>query len=95
MSDEPPTPDNNLVLRNIQGLRREMLERQARTIDLVNRLALRVSELSMRMDKGFNDVQSDVVLMENKVLSAQSDVLRIVTRLDAERDTVEDTAPVP
>ena len=92
MSYESPTPDNNLVLRNLQGLRGEMMElveRQARTIDLVNRLALRVGELSARMDKGFADVQSDIVLMENKVLSAQSDVSRIVRKLD---DGAEDSA---
>jgi hypothetical protein len=92
MSDDVLTPDNNLVLRNLQGMRRdmhEMIERQARAIELMNRLALRVGELSnrvgelsTRMDKGFNDVQSDMLLLENKVLSAQSDIMRVVRRLD-------------
>ncbi|WP_375464183.1 hypothetical protein [uncultured Methylobacterium sp.] len=42
MSYEPPTPDNNLVLRQVQSMRgemHEMLERQARAIDLVARCA--------------------------------------------------------
>ena len=97
MSDEPPSPHNNLILRNLSGLRRDMLEmveRQGRTIGLVDRLALRVGELSTRVgelttrvDKGFNDVQSDIILMENKVPSAQSDVMRVVRRLDDEDET--------
>lgn len=82
MSFEPPTPDTNLVLRQVQNMRREMLERQARVIDLVSRLG-------ERMERGFDDVRrdlreakSDLVLMENKVLTARSDLLKLVSRLD-------------
>ena len=94
MSYEPPTPENNVVLRQVQSLRREMheiLERQARAIDLVSRLG-------ERMERGFDDVRrdlrevkSDLVLMENRVLTAQSDILRVVQRLDDGPDTAEDT----
>ena len=89
MSDEPPTPDNNLVLRQVQGMRREMremLERQARVIDLVDRLG-------ERMERGFDDVRrelrevkSDLVPMENRVPTAQSDIPKVVLRLDHEAD---------
>lgn len=73
MSCELPDSDNNLVLRQVQGMCREMhemLERQARAIDLVSRLG-------KRMERGFDDVRcelrevkSDLVLMENRVLTA-------------------------
>lgn len=85
MSYEPPNPDNNIVLRQVQGMRREMhemLERQARAIDLVARLG-------ERMERGFDDLRrdlremkSDLVLMENRVLTAQSDILNVVRRMD-------------
>lgn len=83
MSYEPPSPDENVVLRQVQGMRREIrevLDRQARVIDLMNRLG-------ERMERGFDDVRrerrevrSDLVLMENRVLTAQSDILRVVVR---------------
>ena len=96
MSYEAPTPDNKLVLRQVHSLRREMhemMERQARAIDLVNRLG-------ERMERGFDDVRrelrevkSDLVLMENRVLTAQSDVLRVVRRIDDGPDSGGETSP--
>ena len=96
MSYEPPNPDNNLVLRQVQSMRREMhemLERQARAIDLVARLG-------ERMERGFDDVRrelrevnSDLVLMENRVLTAQSDILKVVLRLDETPDLTEHIDP--
>lgn len=96
MSYEPPNPDNNLVLRQVQSMRREMheiLERQARAIDLVARLG-------ERMERGFDDVRrelrevkSDLVLMENRVLTAQSDILKVVLRLDDSEEPRDGIAP--
>lgn len=98
MSYESPTPDNNPVLRQVQGLRREMhemTERQARAIDLVSRLG-------ERMERGFDDVRrdvrevkSDLILMENRVLTAQSDILRIVQRADDGPDSDHDASRQP
>jgi hypothetical protein len=96
MSYESPTPDNNLVLRQVHSLRREMhemMERQARAIDLVSRLG-------ERMERGFDDVRRelrevkpDLVLMENRVLTAQSDVLQLIRRLDDGSDPNRNTSP--
>lgn len=96
MSYEPPNPDNNLVLRQVQSMRREMhgiLERQARAIDLV-------APLGERMERGFDDVRrelrevkSDLVLMENRVLTAQSDILKVVLRLDDPEEPRDGIAP--
>ena len=98
MSYESPTPDNNLVLRQVQSLRREMhamMEPQARAIDLVSRLG-------ERMERGFDDVRrdvrevkSDLILMENRVLTAQSDILRIVRRADDGPDSDHDASRQP
>ncbi|WP_375454700.1 hypothetical protein [uncultured Methylobacterium sp.] len=98
MNDELPTPDNNLVLRQVQGMRREMhemLERQARAIDLVARLG-------ERMERGFDDVRrelrevkSDLVLMENRVLTAQSDILKVVLHLDEGQESRDGVGSTP
>lgn len=98
MNDELPAPDNNLVLRQVQSMRREMhemLERQARAIDLVARL-------SERMERGFDDVRrelrevkSDLVLMENRVLTAQSDILKVVLRLDEGQEPRDGVGSTP
>ena len=96
MSYESPTPDNNLVLRQVQSLRREMhemMERQARAIDLVNRLGDRVERGFDDVRRELRDVKSDLVLMENRVLTAQSDLLHVVRRMDDGPDRDQDTSP--
>lgn len=96
MSYESPSPDNNLVLRQVHSLRREMqevMERQARAIDLVNRLGERMERGFDDMRRDLREVRSDLVLMENRVLTAQSDVLRLVQRVDDGPDADRDTPP--
>ncbi|WP_407520931.1 hypothetical protein [Methylobacterium oryzisoli] len=94
MSFEASIPQNTVALRQLQGMRREMMElveRQGRIIELVNRLAMRMDEgfTSLRQDTGalnrdVSVIRSDLVLMENKILDGQSNILRIVARLDDE-----------
>lgn len=96
MSYESPTPDNNLVPRQVQSLRREMhemMERQARAIDLVNCLGDRMERGFDDVRRELRDVKSDLVLMENRVLTAQSDLLHVVRRIDDGPDLDQDTSP--
>lgn len=89
---DSPSPDNNLVLRQLAGMRRdmaEMMERQARSIELQNRLVLRVDEGLTQIREEFaylrRDVhlaRSDLVEMENRVLTAITEVRNIAARLD-------------
>ncbi|MGU3540894.1 hypothetical protein [Methylobacterium sp. A54F] len=91
MSDAP-SPDNNLILRSMQGMRRDMIEladRETRVIDLLNRVNMRLDEASARVDQHFarverqlSDLRSDVLLLENKTLSAITEVRNLVAQLD-------------
>lgn len=107
MTIDAPTPDNNILLRQMRGTRRdmqEMMEREARTIDLVNRLILRVDEGFARMREEMSalrrdlaathsqvgTVHSDLVLMENRILTAITEVRRLAERVDKNEDTSED-----
>lgn len=120
MLDAPPTPDNTLLLRQMQGIRRdihETHEREARLIELVNRLAQRMDEGFSRVREEFGRVREefgrvrediggvrgevaslrgdlaslrrdvdglrgDLVLMENRVLTAISETRRLSERVD-------------
>lgn len=87
------SPQNNLILRQLQGLRsenKEFLERHVRDRELLTRLAERM-ELGfehIRTDikelrREVNDLRSDIVLLENKILNGQNEILDIVRRIDA------------
>ena len=70
---EAPAPDNNIVLRQLEGMRREMrvmLERQDRTQELVQRSIVAIGEL-----------RSDTILIENNLLSRHNEILDILRRL--------------
>jgi hypothetical protein len=96
MVESSPSPNNNILLRQMQGIRRDIQEtheRESRLIELVGRLAI-------RMDEGFNRVRDDIdslrrdidglrgdnVLMENRVLTAISEVRRLSERVDTFAD---------
>lgn len=89
---DSPTPDNNLVLRQLTGMRRDMaelMEREARSIELMNRLALRIDagfaqtrESHARLDARITDMQGDLVLMENRILTAIAEVRALARRID-------------
>ncbi|GJD63252.1 hypothetical protein [Methylobacterium frigidaeris] len=124
---DAPTPDNTLLLRQMQGIRRDLHEtheREARLIELVNRLALRMDEGFGRVREEFGrvrenfgrvrediggvrgevatlreDVESlqrdvdglrgDLVLMENRALTAISETRRLPERVDGLTDDGE------
>jgi|SoiMethySBSTD1v2_1073268.scaffolds.fasta_scaffold296115_3 hypothetical protein len=87
-----PTDPTNLVLRQLQGLRREMaavLENQRRDRELITRLTLSMDQISLRMDQGFAEIRkeisairSDLVMLENGLLNRQNEILDLVRRID-------------
>lgn len=77
-ASDPP----NLVLRHLQGVRRELevvLERQTRDRELILRALNSLGEV--RTD--INNLRGDLILMENRILSNQDEILRVIRRLDA------------
>ena len=89
MSDAP-SPENNLILRQLAEIRREnreTQERQARVIELLGRTNQKIDDLVARMERGLSEVRSDIVLLENKALSAITDVARVVARMDEQEMT--------
>lgn len=89
---DSPTPDNNLILRQMAGMRRDMaeiMEREARGIELMNRLALKIDagfaqmrESHARLDVRMTELQGDLVLMENRILTAITEVRALAARID-------------
>lgn len=85
MSYEPPSPDNNLILREMRNMRRDMLEvmeREARIVELLNRANLRLDEMSNRTERGLHEIRGDLVMMENRILTAITEVRRLAERVD-------------
>ncbi|MBV9075877.1 MAG: hypothetical protein JO048_00150 [Methylobacteriaceae bacterium] len=81
----PPTPANNLILRQLQGLRREMeavLERQDRTQQLVVRLDQHMEARFAELRAAMAEMRSDAVLQENRLLTRHNEILGILRRLD-------------
>ena len=84
MSDAP-SPENNLILRQLAEIRREnreTQERQARVIELLGRTNQKIDDLVARMERGLPEFRGDIVLLENKALSAITDVERAMARMD-------------
>ncbi|MGU3283380.1 hypothetical protein [Methylobacterium mesophilicum] len=108
-SEAAPAPSNNLLLRQMDGLRRDMrelMEREARTIELMNRIAVRMDEgfTRIRDDMAYirrdvGEMRGDLLTMENRVLNAITEVRFMAARVDeaeAElRQAVEGSPPVP
>ncbi|MCJ2142565.1 hypothetical protein [Methylobacterium sp. E-066] len=68
---------NNLLLRQTDGLRRDMrelMEREARTIELVNRIAV-------RMDEGFTRIRDDMAYIRRDVGEMRGDLLTMENRV--------------
>ena len=85
MSYEPPSPDNNLLLRQMRGMRQDMhelMEREARVIELLGRLNLRLDEATARTERSLNEIRSDLLLMENRILTAITETRRLSERID-------------
>ncbi len=78
MADEP----ENLVLLQLQGIRREMaalLERQVRDRELVPKIYNEV--MILRSD--VRELKSDLLTVENQMLNWYNEVLGVIRRLDA------------
>ncbi len=89
MSDAP-SPEHSLILRQLTEIRREnreRQERQARVIELLGRTNQKIDDLVARMERGLSEVRSDIVLLENKALSAITDLERVIARMDEQEVT--------
>jgi uncharacterized coiled-coil DUF342 family protein len=78
MADEP----ENLVLLQLQGIRREMaalLDRQVRDRELISKVFNEV--MAIRSD--VREVKSDLVTLENQMQNRHNEVLGVIRRLDA------------
>jgi predicted nucleic acid-binding Zn-ribbon protein len=78
MADEP----ENLVLAQLQGIRREMaalLERQVRDRELVSKI---YNEL-MTLRTDVRELKTDLLTVENQMLNRHNEVLGVIRRLDA------------
>jgi uncharacterized coiled-coil DUF342 family protein len=78
MPDEP----ENLVLLQLQGIRREMaalLERQVRDRELITKVYNEV--LTVRAE--VREIKSDLITVENQMQNRHNEVLSVVRRLDA------------
>lgn len=79
---------DNLMLRHLRGMRREMavmLERQVRDRELLLRISDDVGRVRQDVSEIRRDIQelrSEMISLENKVLSGQNEVLRVMRRLD-------------
>src|SRR4051812_29296529 len=79
------TADDNLVLRQVQGSRRDVaavLDNQVRQQDLIARLSRHVDEGFTQVALDIVEMKSDIVLLENKLLSRHNELLRVMRRLD-------------
>lgn len=88
-----PIPVTNLVLRQLQGDRRELeavLERQDRTQQLVVRLDQHMEARFAELRTSMAEIRSDAVLQENRLLARHNEILEILRRLDSSEPTEED-----
>lgn len=82
MADEP----ENLVLLQLQGIRREiaaMLERQVRDRELVTKVYNELLGFRSEVREDIREIKSDLVLLENQMQNRHNEVLAVIRRLDA------------
>jgi uncharacterized coiled-coil DUF342 family protein len=78
MADEP----ENLVLLQLQGIRREMaalLDRQVRDRELISKVYNEVMSLRSEV----RELKSDLLTVENQMQNRHNEVLSVIRRLDA------------
>ena len=81
MADEP----TDLVLIHLQGLRREMaalLERQLRDRELVSKVFNELMAFRTEVREELRDIKSDVIHLENQMVSRHNEILGVIRRLD-------------
>jgi predicted nucleic acid-binding Zn-ribbon protein len=77
MADEP----ENLVLLQLQGIRREMaalLDRQVRDRELISKVYNEVMSLRSEV----RELKSDLLTVENQMQNRHNEVLGVIRRLD-------------
>jgi len=92
MSDAP-TPADNLVLRRLESMRRELSafpEESVRDRQLLVRMYEEMTREFGRtrtdlgdLRKDVQELRSDMLLLENKLLNRHNEVLSLIERLDA------------
>jgi hypothetical protein len=81
MADEP----DNMVLLQLQGLRREMaamLERQVRDRELVSKFFGEFLAFREEARKDMRELKSDLITLENQMQNRHNEVLSVIRRLD-------------
>ena len=82
MADEP----ENLVLLQLQGLRREMaavLEWQVRDRELTSKIYNELTAVRSEIRGEMREVKADLILLENQMQNRHNEVLTVIRRLDA------------
>lgn len=82
MADEP----QNLVLLQLQGMRREMaalLDRQVRDRELISKIYNELMAFRSEMREEIREVKSDLLTLENQMQNRHNEVLSVIRRLDA------------
>ena len=82
MADEP----ENLVLLQLQGMRREMavfLERQVRDRELISKIYNELMAFRSEMREDIREVKGDLLMLENQMLNRHNEILGIIRRIDA------------
>jgi hypothetical protein len=92
MALKPTGELESLTLRQLRGLRQEMaaiLANQQRDRDLITRIDARMEQEFAKVDEGMvglrRDIaamRSDVVMLENGMLSRHNDILDLARRMD-------------
>lgn len=92
-----PSPDNNFILRQMAGMRRDMhalMEMQARSLEAFARTSGRTDEVlnsiaeeTQRIRRDVSALRSDMLLMENRVITAITEVRELAARLDQANDS--------
>ena len=95
MTNAAPTPENDLILRRMNGMRRDMVAvpgTNARVIEWLRRMNMRLDGMSERFDGAFSrvdrciqELHGDVILTESCVLDAITEVRNLRVRIDEER----------
>lgn len=100
---EQPRPVESLALRQLRGIRQELaavLANQTRDRDIITRMYAKMEQEFIRTDEGISGlrrelaaVRSDLVMIENGLLSRHNDILDLARRLDGGDDL--DQPPMP
>jgi hypothetical protein len=84
-SSKPLNPSDDLTQRHLRALRQELavvLQNQMRDCELITRLHARMDQGFTEIRRDVGDLRSDVILLENNLLSRHNDLLDLSRRMD-------------